>query len=231
MKPPPSSPGATPTSAAVAEPPPFLVPPRRRFRWRYLLLGMAAAFVVGIVALVLSFLPGGDVRAMKAAVFESAPGAWERQIEFGIGRLPLFMARTGLNYIDVDPRARLGARALRCVDVGIYRRKSFATDPRSESGLAEVRSAMASRGWSPVVAVHDCNESVLVFLRSGPGRDASLRACVCVIDRDQAVLVSAQARLQPLMELARDAMAEHPLDEILEDQGHGGLWGTLDPGR
>jgi hypothetical protein len=197
----------------VANPAP--IPVRRRFRWRYLFLGAAGLVVtLGVVlvaTIVLSFRADADTRVLRRTALQSAPGTWERQFEFGIGRLPVLLAKAGLSFVELEPEARAALGAFQSADVGIYRRTSAGSsgsDPDSGPAgstaglLANVGRAMDERGWDPVVQVRDGRDTVAVFVARDGGSSRSLRTCVLVLDGDDLVIVSARANPEPLIQLA-----------------------------
>jgi hypothetical protein len=174
---------------------------------------MAAMVGAALITLILSFRMGDEARVLSRAVSSAAPGEWERQFEIGVGRLPVFLAQCGLNWIELDPHARAGLLAFRCGDVGIYRR---CRAPESDPGrvMANVREAMDRRGWDSVVTVMDGHDTVAVFLPDKISSSRHVRACVMVMDDEQLVVVSARANLEPLMRLIHES---EPLREFREE--------------
>lgn len=176
--------------------------PRRRFRWRYLFLAVAVLGLTFIVTLILSFRMGGEARVVRRAVFAAAPGEWDRRIEMGVGRLPVFLAKTALGYVELDPVVRAGIESFRWADVGVYKRRSGAGQADEGILLARVQQAMHGRGWTPFVTVRQRDEAVAIFLPEKPGDPDRLGVCVLVLGEDDMVLVSGQANLEPLIQLA-----------------------------
>jgi hypothetical protein len=176
--------------------------PRRRFRWRYLFLAVVVLGLTFIIALILSFRMGGEARLLRRAVFAAAPGEWERQIEIGVGRLPVLLGQTALGFLDLDPRVRAGLEAFRCADVGVYKRRPEMLQADEGVILTRVYKAMHRRGWAPLVTIREDDEAVAVFLPENPGAPSRLRICVLVLNAEDMVLVSGQANLEPLIQLA-----------------------------
>lgn len=180
------------------------VPPRARSRGRYLWIAALVLLVTllgGAAVLALSFLPGHGVRTLRRAALRAEPATWDRQIEFGVGRIPTWIARTALRPVDLPPEARAALEALRSADVGIYHRRSDAPSSRPDETLAQVRDAMENDGWQPAVLVRDGTDTVAVFVPNRPNAsDTTLSAAVFVMNRDDLVVVSARADLMPLID-------------------------------
>lgn len=188
---------------------PVTFPQRRRFRWRYLILGTFATFLIAVIVLILSFRMGGEARVIRKAVFAAAPGEWNREFEFGVGVLPVYLARSALGMVELEPEARLAIQAVHSADVGIYSRNRDRRSVDTGRVLRKVRSAMRERGWEPLVMVHDRGNAVAVFVPEKFNANSTVRACVCVLEHDNMVLVSARANTEPLVQLALEAIHEH----------------------
>lgn len=176
---------------------------RRGFRWRHLLLALAGLGAAAVVILVLSFLPGREVRALRQAALDASPDTWERQVEFGIGRLPVWFAKAGLAFVPLEPEVRAGMEAFQCADVAVYQHRAGAPEVDRDAVFAKVRAAMERQGWEPLALVRDGQDVVGIFTPASVSSTSDrLRASVFVMDGRDLVVVSAEARLQPLLELA-----------------------------
>ncbi len=199
---------------ATVIPMPGVAPRRVGVRWGRLFLwafGAGFLFLLAMGAvLVASFWPGGEVRAMRQIVLEAVPGTWERQVEFGIGRLPVWLARQGLFFVDLEPEARAALGAIHSGDVVVFqrRRESRTTEVRRDAdGLTSeawnrIREEMEGRGWEVVVQVLERKEIVGVFMPREQDTGSRVRACVFVLDGNDLVIVSARADFEPLIALA-----------------------------
>ncbi len=196
---------ASPTTASCPH-----LRPRRRFRWRHVFLAGGVAGVMFVIALGLSFRMGGEARVLRRAAFAAAPDQWERQFEFGIGRLPLFLARAGLAFAPLEPEARTALSALNHADVGIYHRRPGAPAIDSAAVFRSVQHAMETAGWEPLVLVREASDLVGVFIPKVSRSANRLDTCLLVLDGDDLVLVSARANLDPLVTLALDATGQWP---------------------
>ncbi|MGE3310185.1 MAG: hypothetical protein AB7O66_09470 [Limisphaerales bacterium] len=187
---------------------------RSPWRWFFLAFGILAAIAVfAIVSLILSFRMGGEARSIRKAVFAATPGEWKRDFEFGVGRLPAFLARAGFQFADsklnLPPEAAAGIAAFRSADVGIYRRRGSSADlEATRTALGNVDDLMEARDWDSIVSVQEGSQSVRVFVPNSLSDPSDTRACVVVIERDQMVIVSARANLEPLLEIVRTKLAE-----------------------
>lgn len=172
---------------------------RFRFRWRYLFLACFAALVLFVGALVLSFRTGSELRTLRRAAVEASPGTWHRQFEFGVGRLPVWLAQAGLSWFPMEPEAHAALRCLESADVGVYRHRSGAGTAERDRIFADLRTAMEQEGWEPMVLVRDGRDRVGLFVPAGHSTtDESLRVAVFVLDGSDLVLASVRADLAPL---------------------------------
>lgn len=153
-------------------------------------------------ALILSFLPGREIRVLNRAVMAAAPGDWDRQWIVGVGRLPSGLAKAALAWVEMPPEARAAVQAFESADVAIYRRQGSSKGMASAEPLTAAAIQLARQGWEPLVRVQDGGQQVLFFTRPPGFHETRLRVCGLVIDDDQLVLVSATADLEPLMDLA-----------------------------
>ncbi len=197
-------------NASVTSPPPTvpaLPLKRRRIRWgSVFLLGTAACvllFAGLIITAILSFRMGGGARVARSVIQAAHPNGWERQVEFGVGRLPAFLARTALLPFDLEPEARAAVRSFRYADIGVYHRVPDA-NPRTADAtlLTSLRDRMQAKGWVPAVTVLEDEQMVLVFLPDNADFRSILEGCVVVLDDTQMVLVSGAVDPRPLVELA-----------------------------
>jgi hypothetical protein len=194
-------------------------PSRRLSFTRLFVLSIAVTatlLLVGLATLAASFLPGGEVRALRRAAFAADPGAWDRRIEFGVGRLPAFLARQGLRlagpFRDIPQELRAGVLAFHGADIGLYHRQAGAPEILPSETLASIRTAMEQIGWEPAVTVQDDAQLVAIFIPSTRLDSSSrLTAAVFVMDRSDLVIVSARTDLQPLLD---GILSAHPLPRL-----------------
>lgn len=174
-------------------------PVRRRHWWLWIPLGFLGLGLLGAVAVYQSFRPGSETRLIKQTILDTNPGGWSKQIEFGVGRLPVAAAQMVLQFVPMDPAAQTAVQALRRADVAIYQRLQTSMTADSADLMTRAREALAHRGWEPVVAVAQAHESVLVLM---PKASTSLRrfqVCVMVLDEQRLVVASVGANLEPVM--------------------------------
>jgi hypothetical protein len=168
-------------------------------RWRWVVLVFLALMMVGAWTVYQSFRSGGETRLVRQTILEEDPGGWSRQVEFGIGRLPVAAIQMVLGFVPMDPAARTAVASLRRADVAVYERLPGAKKGDNAAMVWRAREALSRRGWEPVVAVGEAHESVLVLM---PAREATLRrfqVCVMVLDDERLVIASIGANLEPLM--------------------------------
>jgi hypothetical protein len=187
-------------------PPPLsIIVQPRRYSWGFIGIGLAAGIAALGAAVILSFTPGGDLRALRQAVFRESPAEWNRQIELGVGRLPVAAIRAGLRWVDLDPKARTAARALRSADVGVYQHRKGADAAERSLVMNRVVSVMERRSFEPVVTVRDGDDLVQVFLPKRIGSNRNVRTCVLVMDEENLILVSARLDVEALADLVHEA--------------------------
>lgn len=150
-------------------------PGRRRSPWRWILItlgGLTTLAAVFFITLLLSFRMGGEARALRQAVLAATPGEWAPRFEFGVGRLPAWLARAGFHLaegkIHLLPEARFGIDAFRSADIGVYRRHHASSQDSSSAILAKVDSSMAAQDWESIVSVQDAQHNVRIFVPKKP---------------------------------------------------------------
>ena len=193
----------TPTDTAAPRPP---------FRWRRFLIG--AIIVVGVTPFVLvgalallvysSLHVGSDVAALRRSVMPASAEGWHKQVEISVGWLPVFLAKTGLQFAPLDPEAKIALRAAKSGEVVVYQRPAHDNRLDHSRILADADQAMQRRGWERAVGVVDRDDLVAVYVPTGLNSVRKVKACVLVLDRENLVVVSATADLRPLMELIRE---------------------------
>jgi hypothetical protein len=154
------------------------------------------------------FWLGRDARALRNVLLQETPASpdtWKKTVEFNIGQMSCFAVRTGLSFLPLDRRAAAALGALESAEAGVYRIKHGGLDGGSANFLSRADTAMAKRGWEPLVKVANREESVMVYVPQGAKGSSSVRVCLAVLQRNQLVIVSARANPQPLLELAMGA--------------------------
>ena len=191
---------------------------QRSTPWNRLILflgGVAAVGLIFFAVLVFSFRMGGEARAVRHALFAAAPEEWTPEFEFGVGRLPALLARSGIrlaqSQLDLPPEALAGIAAFRSADVGIYHRSHPSNNRTRAQAMEGVDLVMRERDWEPVVSVQDGDDCVQVFVPKSLDSHRDTQACVFVMERNQLVIVSARIDLEPLLGIAEHHLAKHAL--------------------
>ena len=144
-----------------------------------------------------------EVAVLRDSVLTSTAARGEKQIELSVGPLILGMARTGLNFVDLDPEVRSALGAVRGTSVGVYRLDRSDWD---RSAIGRVDEAMTRRGWERVLGVLDANNCVLAYLPAKIPSPRDLRLSVLVLEGEQLVVTSVRANPEPVIEfLLREA--------------------------
>lgn len=195
-------------------PDPVAVPsPKRRFRWRWLFLGVFAAFALLVLALVLSFLPAGEARAIRSAVASASDHKFDQKISFGVGWPVLGLGRLIAGFTDLNEDARAAFRAVRRADVSIQELQEPIRREDRQAMLAAADRAMERRGWDRIVGVIEEDEVVGIYVPQGDVSGNDLKIAVFVLDGREMVVVSARCDLEPLLEIIErhGGLEEHGL--------------------
>lgn len=180
---------------------PTLSPPRRGFRWRWLFLGVFAAFALFVVALVLSFLPAGEARAIRSAVASASDHKFDQKISFGVGWPVLGLGRLIAGFTDLNEDARAAFRSVRRADVSIQELQEPIRREDRQAMLAAADRAMDRRGWDRIVGVIEEDEVVGIYVPQGDASVKNLKIAVFVLEGREMVVVSARCDLEPLLEI------------------------------
>ncbi|MBL9139204.1 MAG: hypothetical protein JNK85_25270 [Verrucomicrobiales bacterium] len=172
---------------------------RRRHVWRWIALGVLGVFMAGAVTVYQSFRASDETRLVRQTILEVQPGGWSKQMEFGVGRLPVAAAQWVLRFVPMDPAARTAVQSLRRADVAIYQRLAQSAAGDSADLALRAREALARRGWEPVVAVGEAHESVLVLMPKAASSLRRFNVCVMVLDEQRLVVASVGANLETVM--------------------------------
>lgn len=180
---------------------------KRRFRWRYLFLGLLAAGFLGVVAVALSLLPGREVQVIRNAVAGARPGKAETKISFGVGRVALGLARLVTPFTGLDADANSVLQAVRQADVSIQELAGPLAPGGRQAVLEATDQAMTRKGWERIVGVvegdeHMGDEVIGVYVPVNLKPDDDLRVALFVLEGRDLITVAGRCRLEPLLELA-----------------------------
>lgn len=178
--------------------------PRRRFRLgHWLLLSLVAlALVMAFEVASVFFLERG-ARDLRLTVEKTQAWPAKTQVQCTIGPGLLSLARLATRFIpDVPPEARQGLEAVRRASVGVYHLAASPSAADRHALLEATAEALRADGWTRVVAVNERDATVAVFTPSGWDDADELRVCVLVCSDTDLVVVSADARVEPLLALA-----------------------------
>lgn len=182
-------------------------PPPRRFKWRYLFLGVLAAGGIFVLALVLSLMPGREVQTIRGAVAGAHSAGVETKISFGLGRIALGLVRFIGSFGPLDADAKLALGAIRGADVSIQELREKLAPGERLNVLTATDEAMARKGWERVVGVvegdaHMGDEIIGIYAPRTLKSDDELSLAIFVLEDRQLITVAARCRLEPLIELA-----------------------------
>jgi hypothetical protein len=186
-----------------AYPVPPVIRPRTTHLWIWIVLAMLvfmpAMIVVGVTSY---FRLSSDTKALRNGLIRSSGVEWRQRIALNAGGLTFGAVRRGLSFFPLDTKARAALETVRCAEVGIYELASDAAAPDSATMLTSADKVMNGRGWDRVVGVIDSDDLVAVYISEKTKSARRIECCVMVCDGRQMVLVSAQANLQPLLQMA-----------------------------
>lgn len=188
---------------------PPVISTRQRRLWLWFLLvpiALVAALILSLatvaMGVVRAFGLGSDSAALRDGLIKSRAASWSRQVEVGVGTLPVALARTALGFAPLEPEIRSALKAFHGGEVGVYQRQD--TNGRlNQSKLLEAADAtMIRRGWDRAVGVRNPGELVAVYVPRDVKSPRNLRVCVVVANQEQLIIVSARSNLEPILELA-----------------------------
>lgn len=189
----------------------------------FLILAAASIIATGLLLSVAawgvyrSLHVGRDAAALRDAAAPDLARSWQKQCEFSVGAVPLFLARFGLGFAPVPNEARQALGSIRSAEVAVYQtRERNPRQPLSEQFIA-TDQAMSARGWERLVGVLDRDQMVVIYVPRKMRSERELKFCLAVRDHSQLVVVAGGANLEPLLELAARRM---PTRELAAEFGN-----------
>lgn len=173
----------------------------RRFRWRRLFLGLFLLLLFTGGLLVWSFVPGGEVRAMRRALDDAEAPPAKTKVAFGVGWPALAVARLVTAVADVEADARLALRSVRRADVSVQELDRELNRAQRLALLESVDRSLERKGWERIVGVLEEEETVGVYLSTKSSSADDLRVAVLVLSGKELVSVAVRCDVEPLIEL------------------------------
>ncbi len=170
---------------------------------RILLGGFLVAVLVCGAGVASFFHLSADTAALETSVIHSVPVRCDKKIALHAGFLTAGLARTVSRFLDLPPEAHAAFEAFRGAEVAIYDVQSGFVDTNPAAVMAAADKTMVARGWSRLAGVVDEGQLVCVYLPAKRVSSSRMRCSVLVLNREQLVLVSARADLDPLLDIAR----------------------------
>lgn len=186
-------------------------PVPRRFRWGRLFLGLFLVLLLGGGLLVWSFLPGGEVRAMRRALADAEAPPAKTKVAFGVGWPALGLARLVTTVADVEADARLALRSVRRADVSVQELDRELNRAQRLTLLESVDRSLERKGWERIVGVLEEEETVGVYLSTKSSSADDLRLAVLVLSGRELVSVAVRCEVEPLLELVGRHVAKGDL--------------------
>jgi hypothetical protein len=136
---------------------------------------------------------------------------WGDRIVVNVGPVTLGAARFMSRFLEIPQEARAGFASLRGAEVGVFRGANVAPEDRPVA-LKTADESMVKRGWSRVVAVQGCRESVMVYVQEKGLGANNLVCCVVVWNENELVVVKVKSDPEPLLKLVQEhILKESPL--------------------
>jgi hypothetical protein len=164
-------------------------------------LTLVATLVVAGITAYLGI--GRDAEALRDSLMESAPGDWQRKVEFHVGAFTLNLARAPLAFVKIDPDLRAILRVVRSTEIGVYQLRDASKRLDHTAMLAAADRMMATRGLERTVGVLDRDELVAVYLSARLSSPRNVKACIVVVEDGQLVVASVRSNLEPLLEVVQ----------------------------
>ncbi|HVZ64980.1 MAG TPA: hypothetical protein VG936_10450 [Lacunisphaera sp.] len=193
--------------------PPPVPPAGRRHVWRWVAVGLALCLlpVVCVGILVASMLSlSRDAAVLRNHVMAATDTNWHRKVQLSIGSMTLTALRTGMAFAhgkDVQD-VRLALASVRKASVGVYERSGRKGTWSKAELFADADKAMARRGWTRLVGVHDHNDTVMIYVPEDAGSGDTMDVCLAVVNDGNMVVVSTSVEADALSEL----VARHSMD-------------------
>ncbi len=182
----------------------FDMPPPTRGSAR-LLLVMALAVLVLIVSAAILFTGyfrlSSDALTLRDTALASSACRWEKQLALNVGSLTWGAVKTGLQFAEIDPRARTALRSVRQTEFCIYNLKRGQEPPNPATMLQASDEAMMQRGWSRVVGVLGERQLIAFYVS---GRDLSerrLKIAALILEGRRLILANACGNPESLLKL------------------------------
>jgi hypothetical protein len=200
--------------AAITAPPfipapPLAQSPRRGLRVRplYVVLAMILATpILAALGVASYFYVSSPVQALRRSVMETVPGHWDKKIAINVGWMTTAVIRFGAGFVPMKPEPRAALDAVRGAEVGIYKHEDGSPRQDYSATLALADKSMARRGYMRLVGVTQRGKLVAIYLPRGERVKKVVDCCVLVLDEENMVIVSARAKVQPLLDLAREKL-------------------------
>ena len=151
------------------------------------------------------FRLSGDAAALRQSALEVLPGKWDNKVTLHPGFFTVALVRAGAPFFKLPPEAQAAISSVRGLEVAVFK-PSHATADWVDTGavLSRADEAMSARRWTRVVGVSRTDELVAVYAPRGGGVTSdSIRTCVLVLHRNEMIVAGANAKVEPLVEIAQ----------------------------
>lgn len=178
-----------------------------------LLLVLIAVVMTGLLllgfAVVRTLTPGQEVRVVRNEIRDLFKTSFQSRIEISAKPWMVGLARLGLGFAPIEPRAKTAMGAVRGADVGVYRLNSTPVREEFPTLIDTISGHLEKKDWERVVTVLDREEIVLVFSQMNGSDPTDVQVLTVVLNGEELVIVSGRGNLLPLMDLVDEQLKEH----------------------
>lgn len=164
----------------------------------------AAGLLVVTVKIAGVFFLSNEAREMQIALADSMDQPSHAQVQLSVGPGLISIGRMAAMCIDEIPaEAHHALKAVKNASVGVYQ---LDRSPSRQERVDMVKAAdrrLADRGWTRMVIVANDSETVMIYTPENWNDEDEIQVCIAVCDGRDLVVVSAEAKTAPLMELVK----------------------------
>lgn len=164
----------------------------------------AAGLLVVTVKIAGIFFLSDEAREMQIALEDSIEWPAHAQVQFSVGPGLISVGRMAAMCIDEIPaEAHHALKAIKHASVGVY---ELDHNPSRQERIDMMKAAddrLSQRGWTRMVVVANGSETVMIYTPEVWNNEDEIQVCIAVCDGRDLVVVSAEAKTAPLMELVK----------------------------
>lgn len=176
-----------------------------RIRHWVLLAVLGLGFFM-LISLIRLFLLDGDAKTLRDGLTEPGEYRLKTRVQLSLGPVATGITRFFVSRAaNLRDEQRIMLSLVHKLSVGVY---EFPGETKAQNKafehLADLDRKMAARGWVRMLAMHERQDCVVMYVPEKPSSDLETQVCVAVINGQHLVVASAWADLEPLAQLVRD---------------------------